>query len=165
MWLRIFASIFLRFWFPNIPLLESPPFLEFWRANMEDDALMNILSRDLGYYMFLILQVVLQAADVLMRISWLFVTGFKAWIMAKNEKSVFLTYLLWLLGGFFGLHHFYLGRDMQGFLWWCTLGGYMGCGWLRDIFHIREYVADANRDQEYMKKLSQTLRQNPKVRI
>lgn len=38
----------------------------------------------------------------------------------------------------------------------------MGCGWLRDIFHIREYVADANRDQEYMKKLSQTLRQNPK---
>lgn len=75
--------------------------------------------------------------------------------MAK--KSMSLTYLLWLCGGFFGLHHFYLGRDIQGFLWWCTLGGYFG-GWFRDFFFIPEYIRAANNDAEYNKKLSQTMR-------
>ena len=27
--------------------------------------------------------------------------------------SVILTYVLWLVGGWLGLHHFYLGRDKQ----------------------------------------------------
>uniref|UniRef100_A0A1B6FPN6 DnaJ homolog subfamily C member 22 n=1 Tax=Cuerna arida TaxID=1464854 RepID=A0A1B6FPN6_9HEMI len=80
--------------------------------------------------------------------------------MAK--KSIFLTYLLWLVGGFFGLHHFYLGRDIQAFLWWCTLGGYFGFGWLRDIFYIPSYVADANQDPDFVNKFVTTLRTNPK---
>lgn len=74
------------------------------------------------------------------------------------EKSLFITYFLWLVGGIFGVHHFYLGRDIQGFLWWCTLGGYFGFGWLRDIFHIRNYVADANKDREYLDKFNHNLR-------
>jgi TM2 domain-containing membrane protein YozV len=37
--------------------------------------------------------------------------------------SLFVAYILWLVGGFFGLHHFYLGRDLQAFLWWCLPGG------------------------------------------
>ena len=27
--------------------------------------------------------------------------------------SVIITYVLWLVGGWLGLHHFYLGRDKQ----------------------------------------------------
>lgn len=78
-------------------------------------------------------------------------------------KSIMLTYLFWLVGGFCGLHHFYLGRDWQAFLWWCTLGGYAGCGWIRDIFHIPEYVADANEDKNYLSKLTEKIRRNKKV--
>ena len=40
----------------------------------------------------------------------------------KMAKSVILTYLLWLFGGGFGLHHFYLNRNIQGFLWLCLPG-------------------------------------------
>ena len=39
----------------------------------------------------------------------------------KMAKSVILTYLLWFFGGGFGLHHFYLNRNIQGFLWLCLL--------------------------------------------
>jgi TM2 domain-containing membrane protein YozV len=81
--------------------------------------------------------------------------------MAK--KSIFLTYILWLVGGFFGLHHIYLERDAQAFIWWCTFGGYIGCGWLRDIFHIPEYVADANEDRKFMEKHVQQVRTHETV--
>jgi|UniRef100_A0A2S2QFG1 DnaJ family protein C protein 22 len=82
---------------------------------------------------------------------------------SKNNKSKALTYLLWLVGGVCGLHHFYLGRDLQGVLWWCTFGGYFGFGWLRDVFYIGEYVADANRDEKYMKKVDYMVRVHGKV--
>uniref|UniRef100_A0A0A9Z0Q6 DnaJ homolog subfamily C member 22 n=2 Tax=Lygus hesperus TaxID=30085 RepID=A0A0A9Z0Q6_LYGHE len=74
-----------------------------------------------------------------------------------QKKSLGLTYLLWFFGGVFGLHHFYLGRDIQGFLWWCTLGGYVG-GWLRDLFFIPEYIRAANNDADYLKRLSEKMR-------
>lgn len=76
---------------------------------------------------------------------------------------MFVTYILWLIGGFFGLHHIYLERDAQAFLWWCTFGGYAGCGWLRDIFHIPEYVADANEDKKFMEKHIHRLRTHETV--
>lgn len=81
----------------------------------------------------------------------------------SSNKSKALTYLLWLVGGVCGLHHFYLGRDLQGVLWWCTFGGYFGFGWLRDAFYIGEYVADANRDEVYMKKVDRMVRVHEKV--
>lgn len=81
----------------------------------------------------------------------------------QNNKSKALTYLLWLVGGVCGLHHFYLGRDLQGVLWWCTFGGYFGFGWLRDVFYIGEYVADANGDEKYMKKVDYMVRIHEKV--
>jgi len=62
--------------------------------------------------------------------------------------SVILTYVLWLVGGWLGLHHFYLGRDKQAFLWWSTFGGCFGLGWLRDFFRIPSYVADADTADE-----------------
>lgn len=62
--------------------------------------------------------------------------------------SVILTYILWLCGGWVGLHHFYLGRDKQAFLWWSTFGGCFGLGWLRDFFRIPAYVADSTTADE-----------------
>ena len=42
-----------------------------------------------------------------------------------------MTYLLWLTGGWLGLHHFYLGRDKHALVWYCLPGGYFGFGWFR----------------------------------
>lgn len=67
------------------------------------------------------------------------------------QKSVVIAYVLWLFGGIFGLHHLYLHRDRHAFVWWCTLGGYMGVGWLSEIFLIPEYVRDANEDPRFVK--------------
>lgn len=80
-----------------------------------------------------------------------------------KKKSLLTTYVLWLFGGFFGLHHFYLGKDVQAFLWWCTLGGYFGCGWLRDLFVIPKYVAEANQDPKYFEALIHRIKSNPIV--
>jgi hypothetical protein len=50
----------------------------------------------------------------------------KKQIVVKNTRllmvfhashSVCTAYLLWLVGGWLGLHHFYLGRHTQGIVW------------------------------------------------
>ena len=55
-----------------------------------------------------------------------------------------IALFLWMFGGFFGLHHFYLGRDKQGFLWATSCGGFV-IGWIRDFFCLRTYTEEANR--------------------
>lgn len=77
-----------------------------------------------------------------------------------QAKSLFWTYFWWLFGGVFGLHHFYLGRDRHAFITWITAGGYFGCGWLRDLWRIPEYVRDVNEDPEYMKQLKMKMRRD-----
>lgn len=74
------------------------------------------------------------------------------------QKSLFLTYVLWLLFGMFGLHHFYLGRDRHAFTWWSTFGGMFMLGWLRDAWRIPTYVADANEEKSYMEELATLMR-------
>lgn len=78
--------------------------------------------------------------------------------MAENRKSLFLTYLIWLIWGWFGLHHLYLGRDIQAFLWWSTIGGFFGLGWFRDLWRIPEYVDDANDERYYVEELKRKIR-------
>ena len=63
--------------------------------------------------------------------------------------SVCVAYLLWLVGGWLGLHHFYLGRDKQALVWWCLPGGYFGLGWLRDLWRLPEYVRECNRGEAW----------------
>jgi hypothetical protein len=58
------------------------------------------------------------------------------------------AYLLWLCGSFVGLHHFYLGRDLQCFLWIVTGGGF-GFGVIRDFWRIPEYCDAANQNEAY----------------
>jgi len=79
-----------------------------------------------------------------------------------EQKSLFVAYILWLFGGIFGLHHIYLHRDRHAFVWWCTLGGYFGIGWLFEIFKIPEYVRDANDDPKFIAKFIVKLRTQQK---
>lgn len=83
----------------------------------------------------------------------------------SKKKSRITAYVLWVFGGLSGFHHFYLGRDLHGFLWWATLGGYFGLGWISDLFYISEYVAEANDEPEFQKKMKDIMRKNKKVRL
>lgn len=82
--------------------------------------------------------------------------------MAKSgNKSVLWAYVLWLFGGIFGLHLFYLERDSHAFLTWSTFGGY-GLGWLADITKIPRYVRDVNNDPKFLEEFIQKVRKNKK---
>lgn len=74
------------------------------------------------------------------------------------EKSLFKAYLCLLFGGWFGLHHFYLGRDIQAFLTFATCGGYFTLGLIRDFWRLPEYVKEANNDLDFVKKLKQQMK-------
>lgn len=79
-----------------------------------------------------------------------------------SEKSLLFTYFLWLFGGIFGLHHFYLNRDYHALVWWMFVGGYFGAGWFRDLWRIPEYVKDANEEPSYIAELAQFMKKNDK---
>ena len=53
---------------------------------------------------------------------------------------VLLTFL-----GIFGIHRFYLGKWLTGFVWLFT-GGLFLLGWLYDLWTLNEQVDEANRD-------------------
>ena len=74
------------------------------------------------------------------------------------SKYRIVAYFLWLVGGWFGVHHFYLGRDKQGILWITSFSGYFGIGWIRDFFRIPAYVRDANSDPAYVEFLGAEMR-------
>ena len=78
-------------------------------------------------------------------------------------KSVLLTYFYWFVGGWFGLHHIYLGRDRQAFLTWSLSAGYFGTSLIRDLWRIPDYVRDANNDAKYLEDLTKKMRKNPRV--
>ncbi|CAF1023933.1 unnamed protein product [Adineta ricciae] len=74
-------------------------------------------------------------------------------------KKTATAYFFAIIGGFFGLHHLYLGRTQQALLWFTTLGGF-GVGLLYElIFSIKKYVQEANNDRSvhdhYEKKMQE----------
>lgn len=52
-----------------------------------------------------------------------------------SQKSKTTVILLWLFGGFLGLHYFYVGKVFIGLIYLCT-GGIFGLGWLLDACKI-----------------------------
>ena len=80
------------------------------------------------------------------------------------RKSMFKAYLLWLFFPPLGLHHFYLGRDAHAALHCITLSGFIGIGWLRDLFLIPHYTSVANEEPTYIAELKATQRLKPKPR-
>jgi hypothetical protein len=76
-----------------------------------------------------------------------------------SEKSLLLAYALWLIGGIFGLHKFYLGRPLMGLVYFFTFGGGFGIGWLLDFFTLPRQVQVANLiEQHRAESLALTLR-------
>ncbi len=68
-------------------------------------------------------------------------------------KSVAVTYLLWIVGGFgvLGLHRFYLGRWVSGLIWLLT-GGLFFIGALVDLFLIPGQVQVENLSQQLLRQ-------------
>lgn len=83
----------------------------------------------------------------------------------KKQKSTFWAYVLWLFGGLVGAHHLYLERDAHAFVYFSTFGGVGGIGWLRDIYRIPSYVADANEDARFIDDFKHKIRVNHKPPI
>ena len=69
------------------------------------------------------------------------------------DKSLSMAYLLWAFGGPWGLHHIYLARYRHAFLWVTTMGGFLGIGWLRDVWRLPDYVAEYNAGSEYAERM------------
>lgn len=82
--------------------------------------------------------------------------------MARKHASV--AYLLWLVGFWMGLHHLYLGRPRAAFLHTATLNMF-GLGWWRDLLCIPSFVAEANRESEFvaLKAVEQRFHRKPPV--
>ena len=81
-------------------------------------------------------------------------------VMSMVRCSLSKAYALWLLGGWAGVHHFYLGRHVQGVVW-VTTGSMLGMGWLRDAFRISDYVRQANAEPEHEQYLVTYMRLAP----
>ncbi len=62
------------------------------------------------------------------------------------QKNGTITRLIWVLGGYIGLHRFYLGQVGYGFLMLCTLGGAL-IWWIVDGFYLNKLVNDYNLEQ------------------
>lgn len=74
--------------------------------------------------------------------------------------NLIIAYVLWLIGGWWGLHHFYLRRDKHAFVWWVTSGGF-GSGWIRDLWRLPEYVNVVNKNPVYLAALDEKARRYP----
>ena len=61
-----------------------------------------------------------------------------------EKKSLIESYLLWLIFGFVGAHHFYLRRIEFGIVYFFTFG-LLGCGWLIDMFRMPYLVSQTNK--------------------
>lgn len=68
----------------------------------------------------------------------------------QPKKSVCTCYLLWLIAGPFGAHHFYLDRLVHGISAGWTLN-FLFCGWFLDALLIPCYVRGFNQRLAYSK--------------
>lgn len=72
----------------------------------------------------------------------------------KMAKYLLVAYALWLVFGWLGVHHFYMRRDRHALVWFFTLGGCFGVGWLRDFVRIPDYIDEANEEWQFTSELN-----------
>ncbi|SDX91890.1 NINE protein [Thermoactinomyces sp. DSM 45892] len=70
----------------------------------------------------------------------------------KKDKSIAYILLIFL-GGFLGLHRFYLGKVATGILYLLT-GGLLGIGWIYDLFTLGRQVDDYNVRFAYRNRIA-----------
>jgi len=61
----------------------------------------------------------------------------------QERKCLSTSYALWSMAGLFGVHHFYLGRVVHGFIAVWSLN-FLGIGWIVDAFLLPRYVRRHN---------------------
>ncbi|KJE95952.1 hypothetical protein CAOG_06335 [Capsaspora owczarzaki ATCC 30864] len=64
------------------------------------------------------------------------------------RKSPVELFMCWLILGWLGAHHFYLGRIRWGFVYFFTLG-LLGVGWVVDLFRLPSLYKDAKIEHEH----------------
>ncbi|MDJ0880810.1 MAG: NINE protein [Gammaproteobacteria bacterium] len=65
---------------------------------------------------------------------------------AMGEKNYTISWVLLTFLGIFGIHRFYLGKWITGFIWLFT-GGLFLLGWLYDLWTLNEQVDEVNRSK------------------
>jgi TM2 domain-containing membrane protein YozV len=70
-----------------------------------------------------------------------------------SKGMAFLLWLTWLFG-VCGLHRFYLGRPLSGFLYLCTFG-FLGIGQVVDLFLMQGMVEEANTKHQALQALAE----------
>ena len=63
----------------------------------------------------------------------------------EGKINYTLAWVLLTFLGIFGIHRFYLGKWLTGFVWLLT-GGLFLLGWLYDLWTLNEQVDAVNRD-------------------
>jgi TM2 domain-containing membrane protein YozV len=67
-------------------------------------------------------------------------------IYVRPDKSLGVAYVLWFFLGFFGVHHFYLGKVGRGIGYLLTFGWFM-IGLLVDLFTLPSQVQRVNAER------------------
>lgn len=62
---------------------------------------------------------------------------------ARPDRSLAVAYLLWLFLGWFGVHHFYLGKAGRGIGYLLTVAWFT-IGWWIDLFTLPSQVKRIN---------------------
>lgn len=77
------------------------------------------------------------------------------YLLPDTNRSVSVAYLFWFLWGLLGVHKFYLGRPVMGFVYLLT-AGMLGLGWLLDLFTMPGQVFRFNLERHLRALMGQT---------
>lgn len=65
-----------------------------------------------------------------------------------KKRHIGIAYMLWFFGGTLGAHKFYLDNFFMGVAYFFT-AGFLGIGWLYDLFTLGRQVREYNQFREY----------------
>lgn len=79
------------------------------------------------------------------------------YVTNTSDKKKLTALILCIVGGYVGLHQYYVGKIGMGILYTCT-AGLCGVGWFVDIFRIllgsfRDNVGAPLREQQHVSQL------------
>eukprot|EP00755_Sulcionema_specki_P007133 Sspe_Gene.37383::Locus_18046_Transcript_1_2_Confidence_0.500_Length_1351::g.37383::m.37383 len=70
-----------------------------------------------------------------------------------KKKSLLVAYFLYIIGGFWGAHLWYLEQHIRAFLYMCSFG-FFGMGLIYDLFMMSEYVNELVYTEETWRNIN-----------